>query len=315
MSHLEKYRFDGNEKLSLKKLPTDSKKDGVDKEKILAKTEENQEKIFALQDKLYADGREGLLIVLQARDAAGKDSTIRHVMGGVNPQGVQVYSYKQPSKEELSHDYLWRCGNNLPRRGMIAIFNRSYYEDVLVVRVHKLYEHYKMAERCLSDGDKIIRKRYRHIRDFEEYLYDESYRIVKIFLNVSKEKQRERFLERLNTPEKNWKFSGSDMSERELWKAYDRAYEDTINETASRHAPWYVIPADQKWYSRYLVSEAILETLEKIDPQYPELPPEEAAKFPGYRAELLKEEPSGETAPEAAGQSGKKKAKKGTPEE
>lgn len=286
MSHLEKYCFDGSRKLNLKKMPTDSKKDGVDKEKIIEKTEKNQEKIFALQDKLYAEGKEGLLIVLQARDAAGKDSTIRHVMGGVNPQGVQVYSYKQPSREELSHDYLWRCINNLPRRGMIAVFNRSYYEDVLVVRVHKLYRDYRMASRCLK-GKTFIKKRYQHIRGFEEYLYDESYRIVKIFLNVSEEKQKERFLERIRLPEKNWKFSGSDMSERELWNDYTRAYEDAVNETATPESPWYVIPADQKWYSRYLVSEAILETLQKINPQYPELPKEEEAKFPAYKEQLL----------------------------
>ncbi len=288
MSQLDSYRFDGSRKLSLKKLPTNSKKDGVDKEKILARTEKNQEKIFALQDKLYAEGKEGLLIILQARDAAGKDSTIRHVMGGVNPQGVQVYSYKQPSKEELAHDYLWRCNRNLPARGMIAIFNRSYYEDVLVVKVHKLYKTYKMAARCLKGKD-FIKKRYQHIRSYEEYLYDNSYRVLKIFLNVSEEKQKERFLERMNLPEKNWKFSGSDMSERELWQDYNKAYEDAVNETATPDSPWYVIPADQKWYSRYLVSEAILEVLEKINPQYPQISAQEKEKFPQYKAQLLGE--------------------------
>lgn len=286
MSQLEKYCVDGSKKCHLAKLPTDSGADKVDKDEILKKTQKNQEKIFALQDKLYADGREGLLIVLQARDAAGKDSTIRHVMGGVNPQGVQVYSYKQPSKEELAHDYLWRCNKNLPRRGMIAIFNRSYYEDVLVVKVHKLYKTYQMAARCLKGKD-FIKKRYKHIRDYEEYLYDNSYRVLKIFLNVSEEKQKERFLERLEKPEKNWKFSGSDMSERDLWPEYSRAYEDAINETATKDAPWYVIPADQKWYSRYLVSEAILKTLKEINPKYPEVSPEEEEKFPQYKEQLL----------------------------
>lgn len=270
------------------KLPTNSRQDKVDKEEIIKKTLKNQEKIFALQDKLYADGREGLIIVLQARDAAGKDSTIRHVMGGVNPQGVQVYSYKQPSREELEHDYLWRCNRNLPKRGMIAIFNRSYYEDVLVVKVHKLYKNYKMASRCLKGRD-FIRKRYKQIRDYEEYLYDNSYRVLKIFLNVSEEKQKERFLERLEQPAKNWKFSESDMSERTLFSEYSKAYEDAVNETATEDAPWYVIPADQKWYSRYLVSEAILDILKKINPQYPKISEEEAAKFPKYKAELLGE--------------------------
>ncbi len=288
MSNLEKYRFDGSKKLNISKLPTNSKQDDVDKEKILARTEKNQEKIFALQDKLYAESKEGLLIVLQARDAAGKDSTIRHVMGGVNPQGVQVYSYKQPSKEELAHDFLWRCNLNLPRRGMIAIFNRSYYEDVLVVRVHKLYKTYNMASRCLK-GKEFIQKRYEHIRNYEEYLYDNSYRVLKIFLNVSEEKQKERFLERIDLPEKNWKFSGSDMSERELWSDYNKAYEDAINATSTKDCPWYVIPADQKWYSRYLVSEAILDVLQSINPKYPKISEEEAAKFPQYKAELLKE--------------------------
>lgn len=288
MSQLEKYCFDGSRKLNLGKLPTNSKQDKVDKEEIIKKTQKNQEKIFALQDKLYADGREGLIIVLQARDAAGKDSTIRHVMGGVNPQGVQVYSYKQPSKEELEHDYLWRCNKNLPRRGMIAIFNRSYYEDVLVVKVRKLYKSYNMAPRCLK-GREFIKKRYKHIRDYEEYLYDNSYRVLKIFLNVSEEKQKERFLERIELPEKNWKFSGSDMSERALFADYTKAYEDAINETASKDAPWYVIPADQKWYSRYLVSEAILDVLKKINPKYPKISEEEEAKFPKYRAELMGE--------------------------
>ena len=288
MSLVKKYRFDGSESLKLSKVSTNSKKDNVDKEQILKKTAENQEKIFALQDKLYAEGKEGLLIVLQARDAAGKDSTIRHVMAGVNPQGVSVYSYKQPSKEELAHDYLWRCNNNLPQRGMIAIFNRSYYEDVLVVKVDKLYETYKMADRCL-DGEKMMKRRYKEIKNFEKYLNDNSYRIVKIFLNVSKDKQKERFLERIEQPEKNWKFSSSDLEVREKWAEYDEAYESCINATATKSCPWYIIPADQKWYTRYLVSEAILEALEAIDPHYPVMPDEEKARLEECRQRLLAE--------------------------
>ncbi|MDO4519792.1 MAG: polyphosphate kinase 2 family protein [Eubacteriales bacterium] len=288
MSELEKYCFDGTHKFKIKKLSTNSKADKVNKEEILKKTEKNQQKIFELQDRLYAEGKEGLLIVLQARDAAGKDSTIRHVMAGVNPQGVQVYSYKQPSKEELAHDYLWRCTNNLPRRGMMAIFNRSYYEDVLVVRVHKLFKTYQMAERCL-DEKTFISKRFRQIRNFEEYLYDNSYRIVKIFLNVSKETQKERFLERLEKPEKHWKFSASDIPERELWEEYDEAYEDAVNETATKESPWYVLPADQKWYTRYLVSEAILKALTEIDPQYPKVSEEEEKLYPQLKEKLERE--------------------------
>ncbi|MDD3795472.1 MAG: polyphosphate kinase 2 family protein [Lachnospiraceae bacterium] len=285
---LKNYCFDGSQKLSLHKLPHDSKKDDVNKETILAKTAKNEQEISLLQDKLYADGKEGLLIVLQAMDAAGKDSTVKHVMTGVNPQGIDVYSFKQPSKEEMSHDFLWRVNKALPARGKIGLLNRSYYEDVLVVKVHNLYKTYNMAERCLEDKA-FFEKRYRHISNYEEYLYDSSYRIVKIFLNVSKDAQKKRFLERINDKEKNWKFSSSDLSERALWDDYQEAYEDAINSTASKHAPWYVLPADQKWYTRYLVSEAILKTLKEIDPQYPKLPDEQAALLQKSKEALDKE--------------------------
>ena len=287
---LDKYRFDGSKKLNLKKLPTNSKKDKTDKEEILKKTEENLEKMRALQDKLYADGREGLIIVLQAMDAAGKDSTIKHVMTGMNPQGVEVHPFKAPSSEELAHDILWRVNNCLPRRGYIAIFNRSHYEDVLVVQVKEMNKGYHMSDRVIGQStEEFFKKRYKHIRNYEEYLYENSYRMVKIFLNVSKEKQKERFLERLDTPEKNWKFSAGDLKERELWDDYMKAYEKTINETGTPESPWYVIPADQKWYARYLVSEAILKAMEDIDPQYPEMSDEDKANIPVYKETLLNE--------------------------
>ena len=287
---LKEYTFDGSRKLDLEKLPTNSKKDDVDKEKIIRKTEENLAKMQELQDRLYADGREGVIIVLQAMDAAGKDSTIKHVMGGFNPQGVEVHSFKQPSADELAHDFLWRLNKCIPRRGYIAIFNRSYYEDVLVVQVHEMNKGYHIAERVIGQStEQFFQKRYRHIRNYEEYLYENGYRIVKIFLNVSKEKQKERFLERLDTPAKNWKFSGSDLKERAFWCEYQKAYEKTINETATEVNPWYVLPADQKWYTRYLVSEAIVRTLEDIDPQYPEMPAEEKAKLGEYREALIKD--------------------------
>lgn len=288
---LKPYKFDGSQKLNLKKLSTNSKNDSVDKNVILKKTEENQLKIQALQEKLYADGREGLIIVLQAMDAAGKDSTIKHVMSGVNPQGVIVHSFKAPNSEELSHDFLWRINRSLPPRGMVAIFNRSYYEDVLVVQVHSLNKKYQMAKRITEEPDKeFFKKRYKQIRNYEEYLYENSYRIVKIFLNVSKETQKERFLERIDTPSKNWKFSSSDLKERALWDQYQKTYEKTINETASKEAPWYVLPADQKWYTRYLVSEAILDALESIDPSYPKMPDDEKARLSSSKKELLNEE-------------------------
>ena len=287
---LKEYRFDGSKKLNLKKLPTNSKKDKVDKDEILAKTEKNLEKMRELQDRLYADGREGLIIVLQAMDAAGKDSTIKHVMSGMNPQGVVVHSFKAPSSEELAHDVLWRVNNCLPRRGYIAIFNRSHYEDVLVVQVKEMNKGYHMAERVIGQStEDFFEKRYRHFRNYEEYLYENSYRMIKIFLNISKEKQKERFIERLDMPEKNWKFAAGDLKERELWDQYQAAYEKTINETGTKESPWYVIPADQKWYARYLVSEAIVDALEAIDPQYPEMSEEEKANIPMYKEALMNE--------------------------
>ena len=198
---LKDYTFDGSKKLKLDDLPTNSKADKVDKETILKLTAENLAKMKDLQDRLYADGREGLIVVLQAMDAAGKDSTIKHVMSGVNPQGVEVHSFKQPSSEELAHDFLWRLNKCIPRRGYIAIFNRSYYEDVLVVQVHEMNKGYHIADRVIGQStEEFFKKRYKHIRNYEEYLYENGYRLVKIFLNVSKGKQKERFLERLDTP-------------------------------------------------------------------------------------------------------------------
>ena len=287
---LKKYRFDGTKKLDLKKMPTDSRKDGADKEEILEKTKRNQEEIAELQERLYADGREGLIILLQAMDAAGKDSTVKHVLSGINPQGIDVYSFKSPSGEELAHDFLWRIHKCVPARGKISLFNRSQYEDVLVVRVHDINRSYHMADRVTGQpDDEFFEKRYRHIRHFEEYLYDNSYRIVKIFLNVSKEEQKKRFLERIDKPEKNWKFSSGDLDERDLWDKYQKAYEDAVNATATKEAPWYVLPADQKWYTRYLVSEAVLDTLRKIDPQYPEMPADEKEKLAACRERLMSE--------------------------
>ena len=287
---LKDYTFDSSRKLELDKLPTNSKKDKVDKEEILEKTKENLAKMRELQDRLYADGREGLIIVLQAMDAAGKDSTIKHVMGGVNPQGVEVHSFKTPSAEELAHDFLWRLNKCIPSRGYIGIFNRSYYEDVLVVRVYEMNKTYHIADRVIDQPtEEFFKKRYRHIRNYEEYLYENGYRIVKIFLNVSKEKQKERFLERLDTPSKNWKFSASDLKTRAMWDEYQTVYEKAVTETSTKENPWYVLPADQKWYTRYLVSEAIVKTLEEINPQYPEMPEEEKEKIEEYREALTNE--------------------------
>ncbi|MEG0769832.1 MAG: polyphosphate kinase 2 family protein [Ruthenibacterium sp.] len=288
---LKDYCFDGDKKPELDKLPTDSKCSKADKAEILKRTEKNLLKMAELQEKLYADGREGVIFVLQAMDAAGKDSTVKHVMGPLNPQGVDVISFKQPSGEELAHDYLWRAHRAVPRRGKIAIFNRSYYEDVLVVRVHDIQESYHMAERCLNDSDKeFFDKRYRQIRDFEETLYENSYRVVKIFLHVSPEEQKKRFLERIDDPTKNWKFSAGDLKERSFWHEYRSAYETAIARTATEHSPWYVLPADQKWYTRYLVSEIAVSTLEACHARYPELPQAEQDNLAACKAQLLAED-------------------------
>lgn len=283
----DQYRFDGSNPCILDKLPCDSKADKADKAQIQARTEANLETMASLQDALYADGREGVIFVLQALDAAGKDSTIKHVMGGMNPQGVLVHSFKQPTSEELQHDFLWRVNKALPPRGSVAIFNRSYYEDVLVVQLHDMQKGYQMAQRVLNeDKKKFFRKRYRQTRDYEEYLYDNSYRVVKIFLHLSKDEQKKRFLERLEKPAKNWKFSAADLRERALFDDYQKLYEEVINETASEYSPWYVLPADQKWYTRYLVSEIVVDTLKKCHPSYPRLSEDARSALAEYKAQL-----------------------------
>lgn len=298
---LKKYKYNGEKKIKLSEVRTDAKKENLKKAEIIAKTAANQLRIQQLQDRLYADQKEGLIIIIQARDAAGKDGTIKHVMSGVNPQGVDVYSFKTPSHEEMAHDFLWRFNKSIPLRGKIAIYNRSYYEDVLIVKVRRLYESYNMPDRMKKSD--LFEERYEQIRHYEKYLYENGYRILKIFLNVSAEEQKKRFLERISEPEKNWKFSSADLSERGLWDEYTDAYEQAINNTSTKHAPWYVIPADQKWFARYLVSEAILKVLEKINPQYPTLSKEQQDQLQVYKQALENEKtvegPNGFEASEA----------------
>ncbi len=285
---LEDCRYDGSHRFDLSKYPTSAKTDKAKKAEYAELTAKNTQLMAELQEKLYAEGHEGVVIMLQAMDAAGKDSTIKHVMSGVNPQGVSVYSFKTPSKEELGHDYLWRAVKNLPQRGNIAIFNRSYYEDVLVVRVKDLRKTYAMPSRCLDESDdEFFDRRYRQIRDFEEYLWENGYRLLKIFLNVGMEEQKERFLARIDEPAKNWKFSPGDLDERALWPQYMDAFEKAIANTSTKHAPWYVIPADQKWYARWLVSEAVVGILKDCDPQFPEMSPEDRAKMAECRERLV----------------------------
>ena len=236
-------------------------------------TAQNAEEIAKYQAKLYAEGKHSLLIIFQAMDAAGKDSAVKHVMSGVNPQGVDVHSFKQPSAVELAHDYLRRAAKVLPERGKIGIFNRSYYEDVLIAKVHRLYEKQNLPERCR--GEDTIKKRYRQIKNFEEHLWENGTVIVKFFLHLSKETQRERFLERIDKKAKNWKFSDSDLKEREFWDDYQEAYQSAIAATSTKHSPWHIVPADNKWYTHALISEVLLRTLKEIDPRYPTISAEQ----------------------------------------
>jgi PPK2 family polyphosphate:nucleotide phosphotransferase len=223
-----------------------------------------------LQDKLYAQDRWAVLLIFQAMDAAGKDGTIKHVMSGVNPQGCQVYSFKSPSAEDLDHDYLWRCMKCLPNRGQIGIFNRSYYEEVLVVRVHpEFLKKEKLPPPLLSK--RIWDERFEDIRSFERYLSRNGIVVVKFFLHVSKDEQKRRFLARAEEPEKNWKFSASDMAERDHWDDYQDAYEDMIRNTATKDSPWYVVPADTKWFTRVVVAAAVIDTLLSLDLAYPKV--------------------------------------------
>jgi PPK2 family polyphosphate:nucleotide phosphotransferase len=228
------------------------------------------EALAALQDVLYAQDRHAILLIFQAMDAAGKDSAIKHVMSGVNPQGCQVFSFKAPSAEELDHDYLWRCTRRLPERGRIGIFNRSYYEEVLVVRVHReLLQKQKLPEELVTKD--VFQERYEDIRNFERYLTRNGIVIRKFFLHVSKDEQRKRFLERLGTPEKHWKFSAADLAERGRWDEYMEAYEDMVRHTATDYAPWYVVPADHKWFTRLVVAGAAIDAMASLDLCYPEV--------------------------------------------
>jgi PPK2 family polyphosphate:nucleotide phosphotransferase len=222
------------------------------------------------QARLYAQDRWSVLLLFQAMDAAGKDGTIKHVTAGIDPQGMQVYSFKAPSSEELDHDFMWRCLKALPERGRIGIFNRSYYEEVLVVRVHEEYlKKQKLPDALITK--KVWEQRFEDIRNIEKYLARNGYLILKFFLHVSKKEQKKRFLERLDQPEKNWKFSATDAKERQYWDAYMDAYEDMIQNTASEHAPWYVVPADNKWFTRMVVSAAIIERMESLELKFPKV--------------------------------------------
>ena len=241
-----------------------------------------------LQDKLYAQDQWAVLLIFQAMDAAGKDGAIKHVMSGVNPQGCEVYSFKAPTSEDLDHDYLWRCMKRLPERGRIGIFNRSYYEETLVVRVHPELLGAQKVPRELVTKD-IWRERFEDIRTFERYLTRNGVVIRKFFLHVSRKEQRRRFLERLQIPEKNWKFSAADAKEREYWDDYMKAYEDTIKGTAAKHAPWYVVPADNKWFTRIVVAAAVIDTLASLGLEYPHMSEEKLKELAGVERALKRQ--------------------------
>jgi PPK2 family polyphosphate:nucleotide phosphotransferase len=260
---------------------------GEDKPRAKEALASGIEALADYQERLYADDKRALLLIFQAMDAAGKDGAIKHVLSGVNPQGCQVHSFKAPSSEDLDHDYLWRSMKVLPNRGQIGIFNRSYYEEVLVVRVHPAFlEKQKLPRELVTKN--IWQERFEDIRNFEQYLTRNGIVILKFFLHLSKKEQKRRFMERLENPEKHWKFSSSDMAEREFWEDYMEAYEDMIRHTATKHAPWYVVPADNKWFTRVVVAAAVIHALSKLNLCFPEVGKPKLKELAAARAALEK---------------------------
>ncbi|NLZ56521.1 MAG: polyphosphate kinase 2 family protein [Clostridiaceae bacterium] len=282
---LEKYRVADPTNFSLSDYSTDDE-GGLDKDTVREQLmPANIKRMKKLQECLYAENRKALLIVLQAMDAAGKDGIIRHVMAGLNPQGTKVTPFKQPSVEELDHDYMWRIHKAIPPRGEIGIFNRSHYEEVIVTRVRDLLPKQMLPPELVDD--QVWQNRFRQINAYERYLAENGIYTIKFFLYISKEEQRNRLLSRLDEPDKNWKFSVSDIEEREHWDDYHRAYEEMIQATATETAPWYVIPADRKWFARYLVSEIVRDTLENMNLVYPDPSPTVLANMDELRQHLL----------------------------
>lgn len=285
--NIDKFLAKPGEKINLSKFPTDDTLNYKDKTDANRKLDENIKLMQELQDRLYASDKYALLLVFQAMDAAGKDSTIKHVMSGLNPQGTQVFSFKKPSEEELDHGYLWRISKALPERGRIGIFNRSHYEEVLVVRVHNLIKYQKLPEEFKTND--IWQKRYEQINNFEKYLYENGTVIIKFFLHVSKEEQKKRFIERIEDKSKNWKFAEADVKEREYWDEYQKCYQEAISTTSKKHAPWYIIPADKKWFTRLLVSEIIVKKLESLNLEYPQLTSEQIEGLENCKKKLMSE--------------------------
>lgn len=265
--NINKFKYDGKKKFNIKESSTEYSGKYAKKLADSPLFAENVNEIRELQEKMYAQKNEGLVIIFQATDAAGKDGVIRTVFSILSPHGVQEHCFKNPSSVDLSHDYMWRVWSKLPAKGDIALFNRSYYEEVLIGKVHQLYKTQKKADRISNKT--VIKNRYQQINNIEKYLYQNSIRVVKIFLNLSKDEQAERFISRIDEKDKNWKVSPADIGEREYWDEYQQAFEDMINNTSTRIAPWYVVPADHKWYARYVVSEIVRDILNDMNPKYP----------------------------------------------
>jgi PPK2 family polyphosphate:nucleotide phosphotransferase len=281
--HCDDFRVPEGKKLHLGKWPTEVKPFYKSKDDYADMLQEHVRRMDALQQLLYASNQHALLVIFQAMDAAGKDGAIRHVMSGINPQGCQVFSFKHPSATELAHDFLWRTTRDLPERGKIGIFNRSYYEEVLITRVHP---EILRGENLPDPGKHIWDQRFRSIRDFERHLCVNGTRIVKFFLHLSKEEQRKRFLARIDEPDKNWKFQASDIEERQYWKDYMRAYQEALGATSTERAPWYIVPADDKQNARLIVSQVILDTLESLKMHYPPTSPERMRELQAIRRRL-----------------------------
>lgn len=277
-------KADENRLIKLENISTQAMRGYEDKQEIKRDLKSNIKRMAQLQNMLYAQDKYALLIIFQAMDAAGKDSMIRRVMTGLNPQGTQVFSFKKPADEDLDHDYLWRAHMRMPERGRIGIFNRSYYEEVLVVRVHDLIRQRKIPQELLTDD--IWKQRFNEIKTFEEYLNSNGTVILKFFLHISKEEQKRRFLGRIDNPAKNWKFSSADLEERQHWDKYQQCYEDAINNTATSLSPWYVIPSDNKWYARRMVSQIIAERMDKMNLHYPTLDRQHLEKLDEYKKQL-----------------------------
>lgn len=286
---IERYRVTDGDKFKLKDFdPGDTGDVDFDKEDGKEILEVGVKKLARLQERLYAEGKWAILMVLQGIDTAGKDGVIKHVLSGVNPQGCSVHSFKQPSHLELAHDFLWRCTVALPIRGRIGIFNRSYYEETIVVRVHpELLEKQNIPEKLVSKD--IWKERYQDINDWERHLVRSGTVPLKFFLNISKEEQLKRLLTRVDDPDKTWKFSPYDVEERKLWDQYQEVYEDTIRNTATKHAPWYVVPCDKKWFARLVVAGALAEQMEKLDLEFPKVSDEDMKAIEKAHAELLAE--------------------------